>query len=410
MENYLAALELSQKINDERLISQTYKIMGNGYYFKNDIPMSLRYYQKALNLNLKIDDQESSADLQNNIALVLLAQNKLDSAEYFLKEAASTYERLQVLAKLSNTWLNWGEVKEKQHQYPIAIQYYQKALDVNKANGFRLQEGYALSQICSALIKSNKLEEASVYGLQAITIAQTEDFQPLLLKGYDLLYRLSKAKHDAVQALAYHEKLLTVKEEVFDKESNQQMEELRTKYESEQKDRENLELLKDTELKSSQLFLTRLFLGLSIVFTLIVCVLAFIYYKALQENKQARINLQKLNSEIQEKNEEITAQAEELIEANHEIASINENLESLVNEKTTKILQQNGIMTEYAFHNAHKVRGPLARILGLVGLIKLENTTKADLPYLINEIEKASVELDEVIRDINSRLQDNPDA
>jgi signal transduction histidine kinase len=186
------------------------------------------------------------------------------------------------------------------------------------------------------------------------------------------------------------------------------MEELRTKYETEQKEKENLELMKESALVEKQLLFVRLLLGLSVAFAVVVSIMAYIYYRSLVENKKAKADLLMLNHQIHEQKEELTVQAEDLAFANNEISSINNNLEKLVEEKTSRIIQQNERLIKYAFQNAHNVRGPLARILGLANLIKMNAANKEEIPFLLSEIEKASIELDVVIKEINNTLEDPP--
>jgi tetratricopeptide (TPR) repeat protein len=406
MENYFKALAYSEEIKDNQSISRTYNIIGSGYYFKNDIPMALQYYKKALNVNPKSLNEERTADLQNNIALVYTDQGKLDSAGIYFTSAAAMYEKLNLPKKLANTLLNSGLVKEKMLDYEQAINYYQKALKINQALGVRLQEGFVLNQICSAFIKLNKLDEAKINGEQALAIGLAEQFHPLLINTYENLYLLSKAKRDFVRALFYHESLLSTKEKLFDKERNKQMEELRTKYESEQKEQENKDLQADASLIAKQLLLTQLLLGLSVAFTLVVSILAYNHYKALVENRKTKADLLVLNLQIEKQKEELLEQAKHLANANDEITSMNINLERLVEEKTLRILQQSERLMKYAFQNAHNVRGPLARLMGLVGLLKLKEVESAEVPFILNEIEKASAELDSVIKEINTSLED----
>lgn len=407
MENYLKALDYCEQIKNESLISKTYNIIGNGYYFKNDIPLALRYYKKALSINPKSLDEESVADLQNNIALVYIDQGKLDSAEIYLTNAIAKYEELQLSKKLANALLNWGNIKQEENKYEEALLYFEKALTLNKELGIKFQEGYALNQMCGVLIHLNRLKEAELYGKQALTIALEENFQPLLISTYGNLYLLSKTEKNFDVAIYYHEQLLSVKEDLFNANQQKQMEELRTKYESEQKEKENQELTKEAALVAKQLLFARLLLALSIVFTVVVSVLAYIYYKALAENRKAKADLLKLNDQIQAQKEELSVQANDLMLANKEITHINNNLEKLVEEKTSRILQQGKRLKKYAFQNSHDVRGPLARILGLVKLLNMKGLEPEEVPYIISEIENASNQLDSVVREINSSLEGN---
>lgn len=88
----------------------------------------------------------------------------------------------------------------------------------------------------------------------------------------------------------------------------------------------------------------------------------------------------------------------------YKVKLINENLEILVQERTDKIKNQNQKLIDYAFQNSHNVRGPLARILGLVNLITIENKdTNTDYVLRLSE---SSQELDSSIREMSKMLED----
>jgi len=116
--------------------------------------------------------------------------------------------------------------------------------------------------------------------------------------------------------------------------------------------------------------------------------------------------VQQMNFDLQELNEEISSQNEEIIQQREEILVINESLEELVEKRTQKIIEQNGRLLEYAFFNAHKVRGPLARILGLVKVTKLLKEKKEDKEQYFDLIEESAIELDNVVKEINIILSD----
>jgi signal transduction histidine kinase len=65
---------------------------------------------------------------------------------------------------------------------------------------------------------------------------------------------------------------------------------------------------------------------------------------------------------------------------------------------------QNEKLIEFAFLNAHKVRGPLARVLGLSMLIK-KDLSLEEIRDLNEKIQQSATELDNVIRDLGKRLE-----
>lgn len=120
--------------------------------------------------------------------------------------------------------------------------------------------------------------------------------------------------------------------------------------------------------------------------------------------RQRTIEITSANQELQSLNEELTALNEELVASNEEVKSLNENLERIVIDRTEKINSQLKQLSRYAHMNSHEVRAPLARMLGILGLLKIE--TDQDLRIdLLNKLFTASEELDLVIREMNRLLE-----
>ena len=120
-----------------------------------------------------------------------------------------------------------------------------------------------------------------------------------------------------------------------------------------------------------------------------------------------RINqdLRHANHELQEKSYEIAAQNEELIQIQNNLSDLNEDLEKTIHDRTAKIQAQNEILIKYSYTNAHQLRGPVARLLGLVSLYKLEPNSNPE--FLIAKMADQAFELDSVIRKINVELDSN---
>ena len=113
--------------------------------------------------------------------------------------------------------------------------------------------------------------------------------------------------------------------------------------------------------------------------------------------KRRTLEIQRQNDEIQAQNEEIMAQAEE-------IKGINENLEMLVKERTSELERKNKALEEYAFINAHKLRSPVASILGLVNLISRTHLD-GDGKEISKRLQQSADELDEIVRSITKAIE-----
>ena len=101
--------------------------------------------------------------------------------------------------------------------------------------------------------------------------------------------------------------------------------------------------------------------------------------------------------ELREVKEILSQQAKELQEANEQTRSINDSLEYMVRERTIALEERNRRLADFAFLNAHKMRGPLARILGLVDVLKLTDSREQEKEYLQHIVQSAE-ELDQAIK------------
>jgi hypothetical protein len=113
-------------------------------------------------------------------------------------------------------------------------------------------------------------------------------------------------------------------------------------------------------------------------------------------------HLKDINIDLQEKNSEIAAQNEELRQIQDNLSELNTDLERIVNERTEKVRIQNDILLKYSYRNAHDLRGPVARLLGLASLVKLESPPEHD--FIMEKMVEQAHEIDHVVKQINVDL------
>jgi len=95
---------------------------------------------------------------------------------------------------------------------------------------------------------------------------------------------------------------------------------------------------------------------------------------------------------------------------NEIIEKLNRELESKVELRTKMLKEQNAKLIKYAFVNAHVLRAPVSRILGLVNLlIKSETPRPTEDKEIIEHLNESSKELDSVVRNLSVTLQESRD-
>ena len=146
-------------------------------------------------------------------------------------------------------------------------------------------------------------------------------------------------------------------------------------------------------------------LGIAIPYIFIYLIIS--YTSGLLKDKldNANDDLYLKNDELNDKNREIETQNEELNAQQDEMSNINAKLEEHVEERTHKLQEKNEALSRYGFKNAHNLRGPLARILGLLAMNKIDNSIPIEA--LLEMIDKEANEIDKITREIAHDLGEN---
>lgn len=80
-------------------------------------------------------------------------------------------------------------------------------------------------------------------------------------------------------------------------------------------------------------------------------------------------------------------------------------MEKRVDERTDKVKKQNELLVKYSYTNAHHLRGPVARLLGLASIYKIDSSL--DVEFIIDKMEEQAHEIDMVVKQINLDLESN---
>ncbi|VAW26392.1 hypothetical protein MNBD_BACTEROID06-547 [hydrothermal vent metagenome] len=128
-------------------------------------------------------------------------------------------------------------------------------------------------------------------------------------------------------------------------------------------------------------------------------------YFLLIVNKQ-RKSLKVALTELEVKSKLVEAQKHKLEKQsqttdllNKELTLLNKNLDSRAQQIAREMEVKNKKMNKYAFMNAHKLRAPIASILGLINLFGKDITTQ-DEKAMIRMLKESAHKLDNVVHEI----------
>lgn len=157
-----------------------------------------------------------------------------------------------------------------------------------------------------------------------------------------------------------------------------------------------------------QLWIRDTFIG---GFILMLIVSALIFHNYLRKTR-ANSRLKSLNNEIKKQQLELADQAFKVQELNESLSAINETLEMKIEARTKELYDKNSELAlknrkleEFAFINAHRLRAPIARLIGLTQIIQTDDLEDYGRNNMVESIKNCSVEIDQVVRQIAIKIR-----
>lgn len=391
---YLAAARQYQALNDSLGLGKMYNNIGEVYKKLEQFDKSLEY--QLLSLKLKRSDPASQRLTLYNIGEIYLGLNQLDKANDYLNRALDLAKLADDKRVIAYCYWSYGNIRAKQKKYTDAIGFYQLSENIWLSLGEKRSLVQTYQDFAAAYRKLRNFEMAEAYLKKAQTFAGEIHAQDLEARNYLYKFQLDSAQRKFDKALLNLYRYNTLNDSLYNNSKAEQINRLQTIYETENRERENAALRAESTLRTAEVRSQRIIIlaiGAGLLFSSILLVLVM----------RQRQKILRVNKQLNEKSEEVQTQAESLLKLNNELQHLNKNLETLVEERTAQVMKQNQRLAEYTFINAHKLRAPIASILGLINLLPNAEQEEQEQIYLY--LKNCGEDLDAIIREIGRNLE-----
>ena len=217
MELNNAALKQSEEIGDKGGIGQSLIHIGNVYFYKNEIEMSLDYFYKTLAIFEEIGDKAGMGTILNNIGVINSYKGDLDQALNYHERSLAIKDELGDKGGIGNSLGNIGLVYEKKGDLNDALNYYERSLAIRDELGDKRGIGTVFANLGSLHWKKGDLNSALDYlnqGLKIDTELGDKRGMSLSLSNIGIGHWY---KGELNKALDYYERSLAIQEEIDDK-------------------------------------------------------------------------------------------------------------------------------------------------------------------------------------------------
>jgi tetratricopeptide (TPR) repeat protein len=307
----------------------------------------------------------------------------------YLQQSMSEARKRNLTRVIAFNYWGLGALKKIDKKYSEALDHYFEAEKLWTAQGETRSMVQTYQEIADIYRLQGNYAEAEKYLGKAMKMSKQIHVADLQVTNYLRFSRLDSLRGNYQRSLYYLSLHNALKDSVYNLLKAEQIARLQTIYETETREEENQQLRLDTELKNSEIKTQRLTL-IAISLGLVLAA-AFGWFINRQRKK---IGLQR---------DAIEMQAVALLKLNEELQDLNKTLEARIHERTSQLTIQNQRLTEYTFINAHKLRAPVASILGLINL--MQQVPDAEKEAIMQHLKTCGEQLDSIIREVSRNLE-----
>lgn len=178
LEYFVKSLKIQDKIGDDTA-GITLTNIGNIYLSQNNLPQALNHYNRALAFFAKHPDARGLGELYNNFGRYYKASGDLTKAENSFNQALKSFESIGDKFGASDTYAFLGEIKLAQKNYPSALSFTEKSLQLGRELGVmeRVRDSERmLSELFAKLNQPEKaLEHFKAYSIAKDSIGSYEN-------------------------------------------------------------------------------------------------------------------------------------------------------------------------------------------------------------------------------------------
>lgn len=416
------ALELAQKLNYNKGIGESYRVLGLGEAYANHEAKAISNYLNALVYFKKAGDLLGQASVYNNIGNLYLTID-YDQALDYLQKGLKISQQLHDKSGIAKAYLNIGNVYMSKKNFSQSLDYYNKSRVLyDELKNDPVNYIFTLQNSGVIYDRLKQYDQAEKLLLQAHAMAKTQDMNNAiavidvtLTSIYIKIHKYDEArkfldegiayaqetKDDKMEAdftywayqLEYHkknyEKALNYMQTIYVRDSTIQVNMLATGLSQMKEQHDQQEKQKESELIIERQKNDRVKFWWAVSASGLLLIVIGLLFGNVKRKAKTNARLTELNSEVSRQKDNLDR--------------INHHLEEIIDERTRDLQIKNKKLSEYSSYLSHQIRGPIAT---LKGLMNLEKEGLVDQQECINMMNKCVSDIDEKIIDMTDTLHD----
>jgi serine phosphatase RsbU (regulator of sigma subunit) len=302
LKNYLKTYELYGSISGKIGISSVENNIGNVYREMRNYDKAVEYLTASINVSKEVGDGGQIASSEEGLGGIYYDKNDFEKALQYFQLALNYYKSVNNKINCASLENNIGSIYNELKIYYKAIENYKNAMDVYSQLGDSSDFSMCLANIGNVYNESGDTKKGLECTLKSLGIAKRIKDKNVIAGAYLFIVEGLQKAGDYKKAVEYQSELLTLKDTIYNLQTNQNIAEMQTKFDTEKKEKENEILKQQNDLQNLSINRQKIINYSVSVGLILMFALAFYIFRGYKEKQKANLQLKEKNILIEEKN------------------------------------------------------------------------------------------------------------
>ena len=247
----LKSLALFEESGEPDGIGWACTALGSFYYDWNDHGQAQDYFERALEIFEGTGNQVGIGRSLNGLGNALAVLGKFEEALEFQNRSLAANRSVNNEFAAAKTLNDIGLILQRKGKFDEALRYHHEALAIRKGLSYTTGEVTCLLDIGNVHTEKREYDDARAALNSALVLAGEIQSKPKMCRAHELLSNLYRDLAQFDTALVHFENFHRIREEVYNEDSENRLENMRKAYQVEATEHEaEIHRLKNVELKS----------------------------------------------------------------------------------------------------------------------------------------------------------------
>lgn len=357
MEYYFFALEQFEKIDDKIKIASALTNIGQIHSDLKQDSLALSYYEKAVVLQKEENDLYGMANTLSNIGIQHKNLGNFSTSVDYFNESLDLFKKMKDQDAIAWVYNNLGVVYGLMKDWDKAYEMYRKTEEITQKIGDTESLAYVKYDLAEMYFSKRDWNAARSSLKQGIEYGKSLNMIELLDKSYLLLSKIDSAQGKYLNALQSYKMHAQFKDSIFNQQSDRNISEIETKYETAKKEQQITLLQKEKTYQELKLKKNKIIGIISVIGSFVLFSLILVWIRSRHRKREEKALLK---NTMDTEDKERKRLAEELHDGVGPLLStvklyINEIDESTIKESEKELLMQSDKIIDEAINSARNL-------------------------------------------------------